>query len=140
MDLFEICDDLQSGMNVLFNCLSSKNQSATMRYMIETSIVAIMNIIGKKLIKYKEQMISVYEILLVVHSRISSNTCKNINKVLCALYSKSMSKDPVEISLQEVLQYCSDKWGTGSSTLMFHKRGIISLKRKAENQGRIQPM
>ena len=133
-ELLETCDDLSSSLNVLYNIMSSKNQTAALRWMLETAVVTTMKIVGRRLGKYNKQLQTVYEILQLVHTRVSTGACKRINAVLCALYGKCVAHHVGKpANLKEALKFCHSKWGlTNHSTPAFHKFGCLGKRGRDE--------
>jgi len=124
--------EVNAPFSVLYSCYTSRHQSATVRLMLDRTVLCIATIIADHPNEFKLQMVSCYEILYTMHTRLSSRTCKKLQKALCVLYTKAIKgQDHGTHSLKHVLGYCHSTWGVpvGSATPAFHKRGV---KRKVE--------
>lgn len=124
--------EVKAPFSVLYSCYTSRHQSATVRLMLDRTVLCIATIISEHPNEFKSQMVSCYEILYTMHTRLSSQTCKKLQKALCVLYTKTIKcQGHGTHSLKHVLGYCHTTWGVpvGSATPAFHKRGV---KRKVE--------
>ena len=128
--LLVLGDDLPAALNLLHSVMFSQRQTAALVWMLEVAIFAALAIVGKRLDKYQRELRTLYEILQLVHARVSVPVCRKINAVLCALYGKAAHiKQP---SLGDALHYCHAKWGVANSVApQFHKRGATSLGKRA---------
>jgi len=135
IELAELCDDLNSALSVLYTSYISKNQTATVRYMVDSSTRGAMNIIGRKLSKYQDELGTVYDILVHVRARVSCSTINKISQILCALHARVENRGTVKSSLQQALTYCHGKWAMGSAALNFQKRFNEGKKRTSSVAG-----
>ena len=118
---------------MLYTSYISKNQTATVRYMVDSSVRGVMNIIGRKLSKYQDELGTVYDILVHVRARVSVSTSNKISKILCALHARLANRGTVKSSLQQALTYCHGKWAMGSATLNFQKRFNEGKKKRTSS-------
>ena len=135
VELVDACDDLQASLTVLYNCFTSKNQTATVRFMIDASVSTVANIVEKKIAKYQEELVTVYHILALMHSYLAISTSRKLTKVLCSLYSRHVSDGGAVVTLKQVTTYCKEKFGDPQPAMpVFHRRQPLSElgKRKPE--------
>jgi len=130
LELVETCDDLPTSLSLLHSCTTSRNQTATVRYMTDLTAVTIANIVDKNRLKYRDRLATVYEILVHVHSVVAKSTCRKILDLICTLHAMALGQVEKTSSLREALNYCHASWGVPELL----KRPTILGKRKASEE------